>query len=124
MRQRLTRAVISPRGCIMQPESHEVIWLEQWQRLSISELALYSGMSEIDLHELVDYGVLTPSNPLELQWAFSADCVVRVRKAGRLRDELELDTHAMALAIMLLDRIDELETQMTAMRGQVPYLNP
>ena len=50
--------------------------------------------------------------------------MVRVRKAGRLRDELELDTHAMALAIMLLDRIDDLETQMTVMRAQVPYWNP
>ena len=105
----------------MRSESHEAIWLDQWQRLSISELALYSGMSEADLHELVDYGVLTPSNPQELLWAFSADCVVRVRKAGRLRDELELDTHAMALAIMLLDRIDDLEAQMSALRAQIPY---
>lgn len=108
----------------MQADSHDAILLDQWQRLSISELALFSGMSETDLHELVDYGVLTPSNPQELQWAFSADCVVRVRKANRLRDDLELDTHAMALAIMLLDRIDDLEAQMRAMQAQIPHRIP
>ncbi len=105
----------------MQTDSRDTLLLDRWQRLSISELALYSGMSEVDLRELVDYGVLTPSHPQEAQWAFSADCVERVRKAGRLRDELELDTHALALAIMLLDRIDDLEAQMRAMRAQVPF---
>lgn len=47
-----------------------------------------------------------------------------MRKATRVRHDLELDTHAMALAIMLLDRIDALEAQVAALRSQVPYQFP
>ncbi len=105
----------------MQADSYDVLWLDQWQRLSIDDLAVSSGFSEAELHELVDYGVLTPTNPQEQHWAFTADCVFRVRKASRLRDDLELDTHAVALAIMLLDRIDELKAQLSELRGQIPH---
>ena len=104
----------------MQADYHDVTWLAHWQRLSIGELAIFSGLPEAELAELVDYGVLVPTNPLEAQWAFGADCLMRVRKARRMRDELELDTHAMALAIMLLDRIDELETRLADCRAQIP----
>jgi hypothetical protein len=37
-----------------------------------------------------------------------------------MRDELELDTHAMALAIMLLDRIEELEARVAACQSAIP----
>jgi chaperone modulatory protein CbpM len=105
----------------MQAESHDVLWLDQWQSVSISELAVCSGLSEAELHELVDYGALAPTNPQELQWTFTADCVFRIRKASRLRDDLELDTHALALAILLLDRIDALEAQLSEVRAQLPH---
>ena len=105
----------------MPVELHDTFWLDESQRLSIDELAIFSGLSEAELRELVDYGALRPANPQELHLVFSADCVFRVRKASRLRDDLELDTHAMALAIMLLDRIDKLEAQVAALRSQVPY---
>ena len=105
----------------MQADSHDALWLDQWQRVSIGDLARCSGLTEAELHDLVDYGALTPTNPQELHWAFSADCVFRVRKASRLRADLELDTHAMALAIMLLDRIDALEAQLSELRAQLPH---
>jgi chaperone modulatory protein CbpM len=104
----------------MQADYHDVTWLAHWQRLSIGELAIFSGLPEAELSELVDYGVLVPTNPQEAEWAFGADCLLRVRKARRMRDELELDTHAMALAIMLLDRIEELEGRLAACQSLVP----
>jgi chaperone modulatory protein CbpM len=96
-------------------------WLDHWQRLSIGELAIFSGLAEAQLHELVDYGVLKPTDPQAARWAFSADCVTRVKQARRMRDDLELDTHGMALAIMLLDRIDELETRLAACHARIPH---
>lgn len=104
----------------MQADYRDVTWLTQWQRLSIGELSMFSGLPEAELVELVDYGVLVPTNPQEPQWAFGADCLLRVRKARRMRDELELDTHAMALAIMLLDRIEELEARLAACQPKLP----
>ena len=58
----------------MQADYHDVTWLAHWQRLSIGELAIFSG----------------------------------------------LDTHAMALAIMLLDRIEEVEGRLAACQSLVP----
>jgi chaperone modulatory protein CbpM len=97
------------------------LWLEQGQRLTLGELAASCGLSEAELHELVDYGVLMPANLGEPAWSFSIDCVFRVRKASRLRDDLELDTHALGLAIRLLDRIDTLEAELAALRARAAY---
>lgn len=95
-------------------------WLRHWQRLSLGELAALSGLTAVELHELVDYGVLTPANPQEPQWAFSTDCVLTMRRARRLRDDLGLDTHAMALAFMLLDRIEALEARIRELSTRLP----
>lgn len=105
----------------MMAEAHDGLPLARWQRISIAELAIISGLPECDLRELVDYGVLAPANPRESQWAFSVDCLTNVRKARRLRDDLELDVHAMALAMMLQDRIDELEARVRGLRARIPF---
>lgn len=110
----------------MQGEPHDALWLDpqwndQWQLLTIAELAASCGLSEAELHELVSYGVLVPANPGEPQSTFSVECVFRVRKASRLRDDLELDTHALALAIRLLDRIESLEAELAALRARATY---
>ena len=94
-------------------------WLRHSQRLSLGELAAVSGLSPGELHELVGYGVLTPANPQEPQWVFSTDCMHTMRRACRLREDLGLDTHAMALAFMLLDRIDNLEARVRELQAQV-----
>lgn len=95
-------------------------WLRHSQRLSLGELAAVSGLSTLELHELVDYGALTPVNPREPQWVFSTDCMPTMRRACRMCDDLGLDIHAMALAFMLLDRICMLETRVCELQAQVP----
>lgn len=105
----------------MQCNYSDGAWLRHWQRLSLGELAAISGLSAAELHELVDYGVLTPTNPQEPCWVFSTDCMLTMRRARRLRDDLDLDTHAMALAFMLLDRIEVLEARVSEL--STPGLN-
>lgn len=104
----------------MQSNNRERTWLVQWQTVSLGELALLSGLTSAELHELVDYGVLTPAKQGDAQWAFATDCMLRVRKVCRLRDELGLDTHAMALAFMLLERIEDLEARVSELHAQIP----
>ena len=102
----------------MQNENHAAVWLHCAECISISELIALSGLTEDEVSDLVDAGALRPANPLERPWTFGADCVVVVRQAARLRDDLELDTHAMAIALGLLAQIQALEAQLSQLRAR------
>lgn len=102
----------------MQSETHHTIWLDSSQLVSISDLVDLSGLTEREVHELVEFGALVPLDAEEIPWRFSADCVVTVRKASRLRDDLELDSHAVVLALTLLEQICALEAELVQARAQ------
>ena len=103
----------------MQTETCELLWLDQSGRVSLNDLVDLSALSEADLNELVESGALVPDHPA-LPWRFSAACVVTVRVACRLRDELELDPHAVILALTLLERIRLLEAEIARLRARQP----
>jgi chaperone modulatory protein CbpM len=105
----------------MQTDSNNTFWLDPSQRVSIHDLVNLSGLSENEILQLVDAGTLIPSDLNETTWTFSAECVVTVRKAARLRDDLELDPHALALTLTLLEQIRTLETELARLRAQRFY---
>ncbi|MCA3064823.1 MAG: hypothetical protein ING61_15365, partial [Rhodocyclaceae bacterium] len=47
------------------------------------------------------------------------ECVVTVRRATRLRDELELDPHAVAVALSLFEQIRQLELEVARLQAQL-----
>jgi chaperone modulatory protein CbpM len=100
----------------MTPEN--AFWMDTRTQLTLIEVAECCGISEADVRELVDYGALNPSGGRPDDWAFSAECVVSVRKAARLCHDLELETSAMALVVSFLERIQELEHQVRRLRAQ------
>lgn len=102
----------------MQADTYDVLWLDRAQRISLADLTALSGVSEIEVHELIELGALTPVDHREIPWAFSADCVVTLRKAGRLREHLELDAHGVALALTLLEQIRSLEAELAQLRAR------
>ena len=104
----------------MQSESIDVRWLDRFQQVSIDDLVALSGLGEADIHELVELGALAPLDHGRIPWSFRADCVVTVRKACRLRDDLELDAHALALAMTLLEQIQTLEAELSGLRARQP----
>jgi chaperone modulatory protein CbpM len=104
----------------MELEQTDAMWLDDRGEFSFAELARFSGLSEAELRELVDYGALVPNNPQEAQWTFSGDIVVTVRAAGRLREDLELDAQALALTLTLINRIRKLEAQLCNLQAQLP----
>lgn len=102
----------------MQVETHTALWLDASQRVSMTQLAELSGLVETELYELVDAGSLVPRDLQELPWMFTGDCVLRARRARRLRDDLELDAHALALTLALLDQVSALQDEVTKLRAQ------
>lgn len=102
----------------MTMENDEALWLHAERRMSIVELAEFSGLPEALLQELVEYGALRPAEPGQ-QWAFGGDCVTRLRAAARLRSDLELETPALALALAYLERIQALEAEVRRLDAQL-----
>jgi hypothetical protein len=88
--------------------------------LTLEELAEFSGLTESELREFVEYGAIAPVDPSAAQWRFAGRCVVTMRTASRLRSDFELEPHGVALAISLLERIRELEGELTRLRAQLP----
>jgi chaperone modulatory protein CbpM len=107
----------------MQNDSHNTFWLDASQQVSIHDLVNLSGLSENEILQLIDAGTLIPSDPSDAAWTFSAECVATVRKAARLRDDLELDPHALALTLTLLEQIRALETELARLRAQRFYFS-
>jgi len=108
----------------MEIQQTDAVWLDDRLEFSFVELARFSGLSNAELRELVDYGALVPNNPQEAEWTFSGDIVVTMQAAGRLRADLELDPQALALALTLINRIRELEAQIGNLRAQLPRRFP
>lgn len=104
----------------MQAELTEMRWLDEQHALSLTELAEESGLSEAELHELVDYGVIVPVDPGAARRIFHARCIVVARTACRLRDDFELDAQGLALVLSLLERVHDLEVELAHLRAQSP----
>ena len=96
------------------------IWLHERLELALEELCELSGLSEAELRELVDYGVLAPIDPDAQRWAFGADRLVVARSARRLRQDFDLDPHAVALVVALLERVRDLEEELRDLRARLP----
>ena len=100
----------------MATEHGEAFWLHAEQTISTEELAAVSGFSVAEIAELVEYGALTP----EGEALFNAQCVGCLRKAARLRADLELEMHALALVVTFLERIDALESELRKLSARLP----
>lgn len=108
----------------MKLEQADAVWLDAHNEFSFAELVRFSGLPEAELRELMDYGVLAPTDPQGAEWSFGGDMVVAMQAAGRLRHDLELEPQALALALTLISRIRELEAQLRGLRAQLPRRSP
>ncbi len=104
----------------MTPETVDALWLDQSGVYSLAELAAMSGLAEDLLRELVGYGALAPVESAAPAWTFGASCVVVARRAQRLRVDFDIDTHALAVLLGFVERIDALEAELRALRARLP----
>jgi chaperone modulatory protein CbpM len=104
----------------MRVEVTEAVWLDEHQEFSLEELAELSGLSEAELHQLIDYDALSPASLRPGATAFDAECLATARAACRLRNDFDLDAGGLALALTLLRRIRDLEAQIRNLQAQLP----
>jgi len=98
-------------------ESSTALLLDDRGTVTVAELVEQSGLSEDELSVLVDCGALEPRERGGASRRFSARCVVTARTARRLRDDFALDdTHAVAILLRLMQRIEALERELRRTR--------
>jgi len=98
----------------------QATWLHEHYEFSLEELCELSGLTEAELRELVDHGVIAPVEPGARAWTFRADRLVVARSARRLRKDLDLDPHGVALVVALLERVRDLEAELRDLRARLP----
>ena len=103
----------------MNIETIEALRVDELGEITFAQLIEYSGMTDADLRELVDYGALVPVDPATSSWMFRAGNLTIARNAGRLRREFDLDPHGIAVLLRFIERIEELEAELRALRAGV-----
>jgi chaperone modulatory protein CbpM len=108
----------------MRLELTEVLWFEQHE-MSLSELADISGLPRALLEELLDCGAIAPLEAVQgalsvAELRFGAAALRAARTAHRLRVDFELDVQALAVALSLVARVEELEAQLRELRARQP----
>jgi len=101
-------------------EVTETLSLHGHYTYTLAQLSELSGLSEEELREWVDEGVIAPIDPEAAQWLFGADRLVTVRLARRLSHDFDLDRHSLALALTLLERVHALEEELRELRARLP----
>jgi chaperone modulatory protein CbpM len=83
--------------------------------LSIRDLSRMCNVEERHIVEFVEEGVL---NVVEVssEWQFTGDALRRARLAVRLERDLELNLAGVALALDLLEELQELRRELKARR--------
>jgi chaperone modulatory protein CbpM len=95
------------------------IWLDNNDVCTVQQLAEVSGLSLEEINDLIENGVITPVDDKAEPRSFRMHYMVTARTARRLRDDFELDRHGVALALTLLNQIDDLEAELQAARARL-----
>jgi len=104
----------------MEQQLLDVAWLDAREVVTLAELARICALSPAELDELVDDGVLVPVEQTRQERLFSAECVMPLRTAGKLRQDFDLDLFTVGLVLGYLKRIEALERQVRTLKAQLP----
>ena len=85
--------------------------LDEHVELSLADLARRGAVHLELIIELVQEGVLEPQGEAPEYWRFSGPDLLRLRRAINLQRDLELNLPGIALAMELLDELEELRAK-------------
>jgi chaperone modulatory protein CbpM len=95
------------------------VWLHGTDICPIEHLADVSGLAIEEIEDLIDNGVIAPAEQRAGQRYFQLHYVLTVKTARRLRDDFQLDRHGLTLALTLLQRISQLDAELSAIRARL-----
>ncbi|HEU4622538.1 MAG TPA: chaperone modulator CbpM [Burkholderiaceae bacterium] len=90
--------------------------VEEHLEFGIDELGRVCRCQREWIAALVHEGVLHPIDPRAEQLRFRGDSLQRARRAVRLMRDLDLNPPGVALALELLDRVEQLELRLRILK--------
>ncbi len=88
---------------------------------TLVEFGRITGVDEQLVIELVEHGILEPRKDQD-HWLFPTEAISRCLQAERMRRDLELDYHSVALALELLERNQRLQQRIDFLERLVAKL--
>lgn len=85
--------------------------------LTLAEITRACAVHADYVVELVEEGVVEPAGHSPVHWRFSATCLVKIRKAMRLQNDLGVNMAGIALTLQLLDEFDRLNARLRQLQG-------
>jgi chaperone modulatory protein CbpM len=104
----------------MMSDFDDELLLDEESRISFVELRELSGLTEVELTELIEFGIFESCSGSGSEAWFSARCLRMARTASRLRSDFDLNLPGMALALTYLDRIAALEQRLRELECMLP----
>ena len=84
------------------------IVLNEEARCTLADLCRLCSVNAEMIHEMIEEGIITPEGPSMREWHFTSLAIKRVRTAIRLQQDLRVNLPGCALALDLLDELEEL----------------
>lgn len=100
---------------------HTIDLLDEEFRLTLADLCRACQISAEQVLALVDEGVLEPEGSAPNQWRFHCVSIRRVHRAYRLTQDLGINLAGAALALDLLDEIEQLRARLRRMERDSHY---
>jgi len=85
--------------------------LDETIELSLNELAQRCAVETRIVIEMVEEGVLEPRGERPDEWYFRGPDLIRLHRALRLQQDLDVNLPGIALAIELLEELDDLRSR-------------
>ena len=94
--------------------------LDERVELTLHDMAMRCAVETEFVITLVDEGVLEPRGTRPDEWYFNGQDLVRLRRALRLQQDLEVNLPGVALALELLEELEELRARIRLLERHFP----
>lgn len=88
-------------------------------QLTLEECCQRVELPAASIIEIVEYGIVEPVGSAPAEWRFNALELSQLKRANRLRRELEIDWQAVALVLDLLGEVEQLKDENDNLKRQL-----
>ncbi len=92
--------------------------LDESIELTLAELCRVCQLPAERIFEFVDEGIVEPRGRDPSRWRFRSVSIRRVRRAQRLERDLGVNTPGVALALELLEELEQLRARLAYLEGR------